>query len=87
MHITLCNVGFYYTWLLGVIRKVPMKYTFITLLFVLAAGSTNAETTQYLSNLGLSHSGGTDKCGCHYNKKTGEYHCHTRKQRGGSCPP
>jgi len=34
----------------------------------------------------VSHSGGTDKCGCHTNRKTGEYHCHTRKQRGGSCP-
>ncbi|MBX2869727.1 MAG: YHYH domain-containing protein [Acidiferrobacterales bacterium] len=32
------------------------------------------------------HGGGTDKCGCHYNRKTGEYHCHTRKQRGGDCP-
>jgi len=32
------------------------------------------------------HSGGTDKCGCHYNRKTGEYHCHTRKKRGGDCP-
>lgn len=34
----------------------------------------------------LSHSGGTDKCGCHYNRKTGEYHCHKRKKRGGDCP-
>jgi hypothetical protein len=34
----------------------------------------------------ISHSGGTDKCGCHYNRKTGTYHCHNRKQRGGSCP-
>lgn len=33
-----------------------------------------------------SHSGGTDKCGCHFNRKTGEYHCHKRKQRGGDCP-
>lgn len=32
------------------------------------------------------HSGGTDKCGCHYNRKTGEYHCHKRKKRGGDCP-
>ena len=34
----------------------------------------------------ISHSGGTDKCGCHYNRKTGVYHCHNRKQRGGDCP-
>ena len=34
-----------------------------------------------------SHSGGTDKCGCHNNKKTGKYHCHKRKQRGNGCPP
>lgn len=37
-------------------------------------------------NSSLSHSGGTDECGCHTNSKTGEYHCHTRKKRGGSCP-
>lgn len=37
--------------------------------------------------LPISHSGGTDKCGCHRNSKTGEYHCHTRKKRGGDCPP
>ncbi|WP_156376456.1 MULTISPECIES: YHYH domain-containing protein [unclassified Methylophilus] len=24
----------------------------------------------------FAHSGGTDKNGCHHNKKTGEYHCH-----------
>lgn len=35
----------------------------------------------------LAHSGGTDKCGCHTNRSTGQYHCHTRKQRGGDCPP
>lgn len=35
----------------------------------------------------FTHSGGTDKCGCHHNRKTGEYHCHTRKKRGGDCPP
>ena len=35
----------------------------------------------------IGHSGGTDKCGCHYNRTTGEYHCHKRKQRGGDCPP
>jgi hypothetical protein len=24
----------------------------------------------------LGHSGGTDKYGCHTNRKTGDYHCH-----------
>lgn len=38
------------------------------------------------STVTVSHSGGTDRCGCHYNRKTGEYHCHTRKQRGNGCP-
>ena len=40
----------------------------------------------YLKQI-VQHSGGTDKCGCHFNRKTGEYHCHNRKQRGGDCPP
>ena len=37
-------------------------------------------------NQEVKHSGGTDKCGCHFNRKTGEYHCHNRKQRGSDCP-
>jgi hypothetical protein len=24
----------------------------------------------------IGHSGGTDSYGCHYNRKTGVYHCH-----------
>lgn len=24
----------------------------------------------------LAHSGGTDAAGCHYDRKTGVYHCH-----------
>lgn len=24
----------------------------------------------------FAHSGGTDASGCHYNHKTGDYHCH-----------
>ena len=30
---------------------------------------------------GLSHSGGTDKYGCHTNHSTGEYHCHKAKKK------
>lgn len=29
-----------------------------------------------LSATAWAHSGGTDAAGCHYNHKTGEYHCH-----------
>ncbi len=28
------------------------------------------------ASLSMAHSGGTDKNGCHYNHKTGDYHCH-----------
>ncbi|RYX89384.1 MAG: YHYH domain-containing protein [Comamonadaceae bacterium] len=27
-------------------------------------------------SLAFAHSGGTDKNGCHHNRKTGDYHCH-----------
>ncbi|EPM1920860.1 YHYH domain-containing protein [Vibrio parahaemolyticus] len=63
-----------------------MKYSLIALL-IFVAGNINAQPHNSVGRIELSHSGGTDKCGCHYNRKTGEYHCHTRKQRGGSCPP
>lgn len=26
-----------------------------------------------------AHSGNTDSAGCHYNRKTGDYHCHNPK--------
>lgn len=29
-----------------------------------------------LSALALAHSGGTDSRGCHYDHRTGVYHCH-----------
>ena len=28
------------------------------------------------SGVVLAHSGGTDKYGCHHDRKTGLYHCH-----------
>ncbi|MCC3798436.1 YHYH domain-containing protein [Vibrio parahaemolyticus] len=63
-----------------------MRYSLIVLL-MFAVGNIHAQPINSISQVELSHSGGTDKCGCHYNRKTGKYHCHTRKQRGGSCPP
>lgn len=62
--------------------KVLSVGIFSATLLVLVPQQANSSCTAE-----LSHSGGTDKCGCHTNRKTGEYHCHTRKQRGGDCPP
>jgi hypothetical protein len=36
-----------------------------------------------VSIISWAHRGGTDKCGCHTNKNTGEYHCHTKKYGSG----
>lgn len=56
------------------------------LFFVTSVLAVTPITIQGSSQPLISHSGGTDKCGCHYNRKTGEYHCHKRKKRGGDCP-
>ena len=57
--------------------------TYIALLFLVisfsnSSANNNEIELKYacLSNTIIKHSGGTDKCGCH-----------TRKQRGGDCPP
>ena len=33
------------------------------------------------------HGGGLNACGCHFNRKTGECHCHQPKSCGCSCQP
>ena len=59
---------------------------FISFIFFMSSSFSEGITPLCKKNQIISHSGGTDKCGCHYNRKTGKYHCHTRKQRGGDCP-
>ena len=34
-----------------------------------------------------AHGGGLNKCGCHFNRKTGECHCHRNKGCGCECQP
>lgn len=63
------------------ILKVSLFALFLTSALTVSAHQENPGESEE-----VSHSGGTDKCGCHHNRKTGEYHCHTRKQRGGDCP-
>jgi hypothetical protein len=33
------------------------------------------------------HGGGLNRCGCHFNRKTGECHCHRPSSCGCSCQP
>ncbi|MEW8332972.1 MAG: YHYH domain-containing protein [Candidatus Thiodiazotropha sp.] len=65
-----------------------MKFIIIVfaLFFVSSISAVTPNIFQDSSQTQISRSGGTDKYGCHYNKKTGKYHCHKRKKRGGDCP-
>ena len=64
--------------------KIEKFLLFAALSF--AFGATSHAGGYLASSQQITRGGGTDKCGCHYNKKTGEYHCHKRKKRGGDCP-
>jgi len=35
----------------------------------------------------LAHRGGLNACGCHFNRKTGECHCHRPQACGCECEP
>jgi hypothetical protein len=54
--------------------------------FVLALSVTGDRATP-LANETLSHGGGLNSCGCHFNRKTGECHCHRPHGCGCSCQP
>lgn len=59
----------------------------IRLLSIAALGlslSASADWTSPLACNELEHGGGLNACGCHFNRKTGECHCH--QPRGCGCP-
>lgn len=35
----------------------------------------------------VAHGGGLNACGCHFNRKTGECHCHQPRACGCACQP
>jgi len=35
----------------------------------------------------VEHGGGLNACGCHFNRKTGECHCHQPRGCGCACQP
>ncbi len=65
---------------------MKLVIVFILGIFITPFFGVTLASDQSRHSIELSHSGGTDKCGCHTKSSTGEYHCHTRKQRGGDCP-
>jgi hypothetical protein len=40
-----------------------------------------------IENTATEHGGGLNACGCHFNRKTGECHCHQARSCGCSCQP
>jgi hypothetical protein len=40
-----------------------------------------------LAQPALAHGGGLNSCGCHFNRKTGECHCHRPRSCGCACEP
>lgn len=64
----------------------------LAMLISLAMGSEGVATTRCESRATLAlhmpeHSGGLNKCGCHFNRKTGECHCHQTRGCGCECQP
>ncbi len=79
------------TFRIKLLEMIKYKFFFSVILLgfflIFTDAKTHLNDDVCVSQSVIKHSGGTDKCGCHVNRKTGEYHCHTRKQRGGDCPP
>lgn len=40
-----------------------------------------------LASRAEAHGGGLNRCGCHFNRRTGECHCHRDRGCGCECEP
>jgi hypothetical protein len=56
----------------------------VALISVAASGSEGAVTVWRDE---VAHGGGLNGCGCHFNRKTGECHCHRPFACGCECQP
>lgn len=53
---------------------------------VLASG-VSLGAGMMLSSNAKAHGGGLNRCGCHFNRRTGECHCHRNRGCGCECEP
>lgn len=72
---------------------VSMRTPILTALVALITlGAASASTPWVMSactspGSTLAHGGGLNACGCHFNRKTGECHCHQARGCGCACQP
>lgn len=57
------------------------------LLFVLNGASASGLIAPCSVADEFNHGGGLNACGCHFNRKTGECHCHQSRGCGCACQP
>ncbi len=57
-------------------RMTAMLFATLLVLGGNAAGAHTSSTTTATTKPVVKHSGGTDKYGCHRDRKRGGYHCH-----------
>src|SRR5882762_5061135 len=64
---------------LGTVLPSPLMLRVPTVPLMLVAGA--------LTTPALAHGGGLNACGCHFDRKTGECHCHRETGCGCPCQP
>lgn len=71
------------------IQNVSMLKLSSTLLLLALACSPGAAqfTPARCGGEFLEHGGGLNACGCHFNRKTGDCHCHQPRGCGCACQP
>ncbi len=54
---------------------------------VLLAAALALGGSVWLASYAEAHGGGLNRCGCHFNRRTGQCHCHRDRGCGCECQP
>lgn len=66
---------------------VKLLATAALLVLVLSGASASDPIASCAVTDEIHHGGGLNACGCHFNRKTGECHCHQSRGCGCACQP